>query len=96
MLQENIILIIIGLLIISFLTCSSTSNNKEGFNNSELCESYLKEAIHKYPCSSPKAKRNFRDWCNSYRRRIGIFPNLPDSISKFYRLREEYLTYDSL
>lgn len=98
LITKDRVLIIITFIVISLimLTYSKNRLRKEPFNQTELCDSYLKEAIHRYPCSSPKAKRNFLDWCNSYRRRHGIYPSLPDSFTKFYRIRDHYLTYDVL
>lgn len=68
----------------------------EGFNQNGICKSYLKESLYIYPCTNHRVKKHFLDWCGSYKRRNGIFPNLPDSVSRFYRIRDDYLTLDSL
>ena len=75
---------------------SKWQSKNEGFNQTEICDSYLKEAMNKYPCTSKNTKREFLDWCNSYRRRLGMFPDLPESISRFYRFRKTNILLDSL
>ena len=98
LITTNRILIFVSFIIITLIMMMYSKNRlrKEPFNKTEICDSYLKEVVHRYPCSSPAAKRNFLDWCNSYRRRHGIFPSLPDSFSRFYRIRDHYYTFDTL
>ncbi len=100
-LTKNRVLIILSFIVITIIMMEYAKRRnqhymKEAFNQSDICDSYLKEAIHRYPCSSQKAKRHFLDWCNSFRRRHGMFPDLPTAFSRFFRIREDYLTYDSL
>jgi hypothetical protein len=106
-LTKDRILIVVSFIIISLIMFTYSKNrfnyfdkdsNKitENFNEIELCDSYLKEALHTYPCSSPGTKRHFLDWCNSWRRRQGFFPRITDAMAMFYRFRDTDLTFYSL
>ena len=92
---KNKLLIVFAFIVIIFIYFKSETTN-EGFNQSPICDSYLKESLNRYPCTSKNTKRYFLDWCNSYRRRLGMFPSLPTAMSRFYRFRETDIMLDSL
>ena len=73
-----------------------TRRQFEPFNNSKICDEYLKEAINRYPCASKYTKRQFNDWCNSFRRRNGFFLNPADAMSKFHLFHHTNSTFDSI
>lgn len=86
-----IIIIVIVLMILLFL---KSNNSIEGFNKTKICYQYLNESVNKYPCASKRTKREFLDWCNSFRRRHGFFLNIDDAMSKFYRFHINNSNYD--
>ena len=74
----------------------NTEKNRENFNQTEICDRFLKEALHKEPCSSPDTKRHFLDWCNSHRRRVGRYPRITDAMAKFDHFNRTYNLFYSL
>ena len=49
--------------------------------------------MKKYPRTSIRTSEEFRNWCNSYQRRLGWFPNLPDALSRFHNIYNTNKTF---
>lgn len=90
-------ILILSIIIILIIILIKTSNtNIEGFDKTKICYQYLNESVNKYPCANKTTKRQFLDWCNSFRRRHGFFLNIDDAMSKFYRFHITNSTFESL